>query len=97
MLEKPVRRSPSTPTAPTPTNEPPILKPIAEKSGEGWHVSAFSHPVVKTRFSYGLAINKRVRLNPSPIDDRYPGLFGCYGTPQEAINAAMEEIADESV
>ncbi len=67
-------------------------KAIAEQSGDNWHIAVYTHPVVKSRFSYQLTINRRVRINPSPIEDQHPNLFGCFGTPQEAIEAGLEEI-----
>ena len=67
-------------------------EPITEQSGDNWHIGVFIHPVVKSRFSYQLTINRRVRINPSPIDDQYSSLFGCFSTPQEAIAAALEEV-----
>lgn len=97
---KPIRRSQPTEPNAEPAASKPIItqevkKPIAEQAGEGWHVAVYYHPVVKARFSYQLTMDRRVRLNPSPVDDQHSNLFGCFGTPQEALEAAMEEVEDE--
>ncbi|GEM_PF-2654652 len=69
-------------------------KPITTKEGENWRIDIFSHPVVKSRFSYKLTINNRVRIHPSPISDEQPYLFGCFSSPQEAIAAGLEEVEE---
>jgi hypothetical protein len=60
-----------------------------------WLVEVHPHPVVKSRYSYSLTISGRARRNPSPIDDNYPNLFGCFATEHEAYEAGMEEVESE--
>ncbi|RAM50996.1 MAG: hypothetical protein C6Y22_14185 [Hapalosiphonaceae cyanobacterium JJU2] len=77
-----------------------MIKPILQKSGnrldtdghspEQWLVVVYPHPVMKNHYSYGISIAGKPVKNPVPLGDN-PHLFGCYGTPQEALSAGIEE------
>jgi hypothetical protein len=98
MVDKPISKKPVQKLESVVQSTNPIGaadKLIAEESGDNWHVAVFVHPVVKSRFSYTLTVGRYVRPNPSPIDEQHPNLFGCFGTPQEAIQAGLEEVEHE--
>lgn len=93
-MDKPVpKKSSVEPTTESTTTAKDT--PILEKSSDKWVIGVFSHPVVKSRYSYSLKVGSKVRLNPSPISDDYPNLFGCFSTPQEALEAGLEEVEIE--
>jgi hypothetical protein len=95
MVDRPTPKKPVQrlePIAQLADSESNQDKPITTKEGENWRIDVFLHPVVKSRYSYKLTINNRVRLHPSPISDDQPYLFGCFSSPQEALSAGLEEV-----
>lgn len=94
-MDKPIPKKPIPKAEPVVQSTEATDKPIVEESGDDWHIAVFTHPIVKSRFSYTLTVGRYVRPNPSPIDDKHPNLFGCFGTPVEAITSAKEEVPDE--
>jgi hypothetical protein len=96
-MDKPIPKNPLQKAESVLQNIDPIGKtePIPRKTSDNWSIEVHPHLVVKSRFSYQLTINKRVRVNPSPIDEQHPNLFGCFGSQQEAYDAGLEEVEHE--
>ncbi|BAY47808.1 hypothetical protein SAMD00079811_54270 [Scytonema sp. HK-05] len=88
-------------------------KPILEKIGTKcefetntpWYVAVHPHPFLKEKYSYVIAkcceeqvaIDYVLERNPVPIADFESCLFGCYGTPHQALNAGVEKVESESL
>jgi hypothetical protein len=70
-----------------------LYKPIIEKFDDNYTISIYYHPVIPGYFTYSLTIFQTQLVNPSPIDDQYSHLFGCFRTAQQAIVAALGSIA----
>lgn len=79
----------------------PILEKIGTKSESGtntpWYVAVHPHPLLKKKYSYLIAIYYVIERNPDPIADFDSCLFGCYGTPDQALDAGVEQLESESL
>ncbi|KAF3889570.1 MULTISPECIES: hypothetical protein [Nostocales] len=77
----------------------PILEKIGTLSEFGthtpWYVAVHPHPLLKKKYSYVIAIHYVLERNPVPIADFDSCLFGCYSTPDQALNAGVEQAQSE--
>lgn len=77
----------------------PIIEKIGTKSEFGthtpWYVAVHSHPLLQKKYSYAIAIDYMLERNPAPIADFDSCLFGCYGTPDQALSAGVEQVQSQ--